>query len=431
MWYTVERRSSSRLGLRIGWCLVGLLAVETPLIRAQIAMPDPKEMAGIPRPDPNDPNGTVTVRVIRGSLSNNLTNQAVDLHVGDKVQTLKTDEQGRVQFNKLPAGAAVKAVATVDGERLESQTFPAPSVGGIRLMLVATDKEKEARAAAAAKAPAVTGQVVLGVRDPGAGGISAESRIVIEPGDEIVDLYFLLDIVNDANTPVNTPSLFTFDMPKGATSVNLFKESQAVAAVTGTHVRVPGPFPPGVTSVQVVCQLPVTSGSLEISQTFPATMEQLLVMVKKFGDVRLTSPQIERQQDLEGQGAIIAVGKAVPAGQQLTLTLSGLPHHSRTPRWTAITLACVIALAGLWAGLRRVESSGQKDERKRLIARREKLFQDLVRLENEHRSGRGDGARYLARREELLASLERVYGALDTDDSGVDPAPADRTGVPA
>ena len=50
-------------------------------------------------------------------------------------------------------------------------------------MLVATDKEKEARAAAAARAPAVTGQVVLGVRDPGS-PVQAETRIVIEPGDE-------------------------------------------------------------------------------------------------------------------------------------------------------------------------------------------------------------------------------------------------------
>ena len=247
----------------------------------------------------------------------------------------------------------------------------------------------------------------------------------------VIDLYYFLDIVNDASTPVNTPSLFTFDMPTGATGVNLFKESQAVAAVTGTHVRVPGPFPPGNTSVQVVCQLPVMTGSLDISQVFPAPLEQLLVMVKKFGDVKLASSQIERQQDLEGQDAIVAVGKAVPAGQAVKLTLSGLPHHSQTPRWTAVTLAVLIALVGAWFARGRGEAPEQKDERKRLIARREKLFQDLVRLETDQRHGRGDRARYLARREELIASLERVYGALDTDETGPGPAPADRTGLAA
>ena len=54
-----------------------------------------------------------------------------------------------------------------------------------------------------------------------------------------------------------------------------------------------------------------------------------------------------------------------------------------------------------------------------------------MRLENDHRNGRGDRARYAGRREELVAALERVYGALDTDDVGPDPAPGDRKGLPA
>ena len=52
---------------------------------------------------------------------------------------MKTDEAGRAQFDNVPAGSSVKAVAIVDGERLESQEFQAPAQGGIRLLLVATD----------------------------------------------------------------------------------------------------------------------------------------------------------------------------------------------------------------------------------------------------------------------------------------------------
>ena len=61
------------------------------------------------------------------------------------------------------------------------------------------------------------------------------------------------------------------------------------------------------------------------------------------------------------------------------------------------------------------DAGAQKEERKRLIARREKLFQDLVRIEQEHRGGRGDRSRYVSRREELLSELERIYGALDEE----------------
>jgi hypothetical protein len=64
-----------------------------------------------------------------------------------------------------------------------------------------------------------------------------------------------------------------------------------------------------------------------------------------------------------------------------------------------------------------------------LIARREKLFQDLLKIESEQRRGKGDASRYNARREAVLAELEQVYGALDTDDTG--PEPASRTGLAA
>ena len=43
-----------------------------------------------------------------------------------------------------------------------------------------------------------------------------QSRIILEPGDEVVAVYYLLDIVNNARVPVNPQSPFVFDMPAGA-----------------------------------------------------------------------------------------------------------------------------------------------------------------------------------------------------------------------
>src|SRR5262245_20179157 len=85
-------------------------------VLAQFQMPDPKQMSGIPRPVDDLPAGSVSVRLIRGELSNNISNHPVELHVGDKLQVVKTDDGGRAQFDKLPAGARLKAVADVDGE---------------------------------------------------------------------------------------------------------------------------------------------------------------------------------------------------------------------------------------------------------------------------------------------------------------------------
>lgn len=399
-------------------CILGVLCGGS-LVTAQFEMPDPKQMSGIPRPVTDLPAGTVSVRLIRGDFSNNVTNHPVELHVGGRVETAKTDDAGRVEFRGLTPGATLKAVAVVDGERLESQEFPAPSQGGVRLMLVATDKAKEARAAEEAKAPPVPGEVVIG----------GESRIVIEPGDETVQIYYLLDINNTARAPVNPPSLFMFDMPTGAVGTTILEGSTPKASVNGTRVRVEGPFPPGRTFVQVGCEIPVTTGSLQISQRFPATLGQLAVIVKKVGDTRLSSPQLARQEEMPAKGEtyIAAAGGSVASGEPVVLSLSGLPHHSTTPRWIAVSLAVGIVLVGFWASRRPDDAAARSAERKRLVARREKLFQDLVRLETEHRHGRG--ARYATRREELLAALERVYGALDTDDTS--PEPADRTGLAA
>jgi len=82
---------------------------------AQFQMPDPKQMSGIPRPVTDLPDHAVSVRLIRGDLSNNITGHPVELKIGGKTVTVKTDDAGRAEFKDLPAGTPVKASADVDG----------------------------------------------------------------------------------------------------------------------------------------------------------------------------------------------------------------------------------------------------------------------------------------------------------------------------
>ena len=390
-------------------------------VAAQFQMPDLKEMSGIPRPVSDLPDHAISVRLIRGDLSNNITSFPVELRIGAKVQTVKTDDAGRAQFDNLPAGATAKAVAIVDGERLESQEFPVPAKGGIRVMLVATDKEKAAKAAAAPPAAPVPGQVSLG----------GQTRIILEPGDDAVQVYYLLEIINAAQVPVNPPALFMFDMPTGAVGTALMDGSSPQANVNGTRVRVQGPFAPGRTLVQVASEIPSEAGALQITQHFPVSLEPLAVVVKKIGATKLTSPQVTNQQDMaaEGETFITASGGAVPAGQPIVLRLEDMPHRSPAPRWAALSLAMVIVGIGVWSVSRRPDDrAAQAAERKRLTTRRQKLLNDLVKLETDYRHRRVDALRYQTRREELVTALEHIYGALDDDTS---PGPTGRAGFAA
>jgi hypothetical protein len=399
---------------------IAVLALAS-IASAQFQMPDPKQMSGIPRPVDDLPAGSISVRLIRGSLSNNIAGHPVDLIVAGKKQTVKTDGSGRAQFDKIPGGATVRASADVDGEHLESQEFQAPAQGGIRLMLVATDKN--AAPATNPEAPAVSGEVVL----------TNQSRIVMEAGDEAINVFYLLDIENTARVPVNPPRPFAFDLPADAVGSGIMQGSSPNASLSGRRVLVQAPFPPGHTFVQVGMAIPTTSGSIEINQSFPAALTSLAVVAQKVGDARLTSPQLQSQREMpaDGQMFIAATGGAVSAGQPVALTLDGLPHHSAAPRIIALFLAVAIIGVGIIVGGKPKEpAGGRASERKKLIARRDRLMNDLARLEQDRRSGRGqygDEPRYIARREELMSALETVYSALDEDG----PEPADRAGVAA
>ena len=119
----------------------------TPLHAQGAQMPDPKQMSGRPLPVADLPVGTVTVRVVRGSMANVIPDQPVELSGPPSVLTAKTNEQGRAEFPGLRPGTTVRATTTVNGERLQSQPFTVPASGGIRVALVATDAEIERRAA--------------------------------------------------------------------------------------------------------------------------------------------------------------------------------------------------------------------------------------------------------------------------------------------
>jgi hypothetical protein len=300
-------------------------------------------------------------------------------------------------------GTTVKAIATVDGERLESQEFPWPADAGIRLMLVATPKGGDAPPPVLQAQP---GNVVLG----------DQTRVIIDHADDALQVYYLLDIRNNARVPVNPASAIVVNMPTGALSATVLAGAPQAVAL-GDHVTITGPFAPGQTDVQLAFRVPVASGDVTFEQTMPLSVPGLAVLMKKTGNLSFASPQLPnvQEREFEGERYILAQGPALPAGAPLAITVSGLPHHSPWPRRIALTLAFALLSVGFWAAGRRTSPSVDAARVKQLTGKREKLFGELVRLEQQRRAGSTDAAKYAERRPALMAQLERVYRDLDAE----------------
>ena len=403
----------SRLGIG-PWALS--LAAAVMLVRAAAAqnMPDPSLINGRAIPAADLPNGTVTVRVVREAIGNNMPGQPVHVKVGQNTFTATTDPQGRAEFKDLPRGGDAIADATVEGETLRSQPFNVPTSGGLRVILVAgiakaTERKTQEEATAAA-APPVKGTVVFG----------DNTRTLVQFKDDLLEVYYILEIVNSARARVDIGGPLVMELPKAALGASTVEGSSPSATVSNGRLVVTGPFASGTTAVQVGFRLRYGGDQLTLTQAWPAALQRVIVGVERVDGLRVSSPQFSATNDVPtGDGAVFILGNgpALAANGTTVVTLSGLPFHSRTPRYVALGLALGIAGLGVW--LSTTGRTGRGGARESLVARRNTLLGQLAQLESKRRAGTIDPASYATRRQRLVSELERIYGELD--EAGVGP----------
>jgi hypothetical protein len=397
--------------------LIGAL-VATVLIGGVVFaqdMPDPSLINGRAIPAADMPNGAVTVRVVKEAIGNNMAGQQVRVTVGRTTRTATTDAQGRAEFKDLPQGADAVAEASVEGETLRSQPFAVPTSGGLRVILVAgiakaTERKKQEEAAAAA-APPVKGTVVLG----------SNTRVLVEFRDDLLEVFYILEIINSARARVDIGGPLTIELPKEAIGATTIEGSSPSATVSNGRLVVTGPFASGTTNVQVGFRLPYRSSELTWTQPWPVALQRVIIGVERLDGLTVTSPQVTNTSEVPaGDGKtmfILGNGPALPPGGTTTITLSGLPYHSATARYVALAIAALITGLGVWLSVS--GRRGQDDARQTLVARRNTLLGQLAQLESKRRAGTIDPASYSTRRQRIVSELERIYGELD--DAGTGP----------
>jgi hypothetical protein len=391
--------------VKLLFTLVALLTAAPAL--AQLQMPDPSLIHGRALPAPELPTGTITVRVVRESIGNDAPGQTVRVSIGGNTVTATTDAMGRAQFENLAAGQEGRATATVDGEALESQPFTVPASGGLRVILVAgiaaAAERRAQEATKAAAAPPSKGAVVFG----------GNSRVLMQFDNDSLQIYYVLDIVNNARTRVDVGAPLIVDLPPGASGATVLEGSSPVGTVSGSRLTITGPFAAGTTSVQIAFRQAYSGGSWTLEQRWPAAFEQVTVGVEKVGALAMTSPQLPTTNEVTADGGSVFVlgrGPSLPVGQPMIVTLTNLPYESRTPRYVALALAAGLLALGAWLGFM---SGGRETSRRALTDRREALLQELEQIDARRRDGSLSAERHATRRQRLLQELEHVYGELD------------------
>lgn len=119
-----------------------LVFVFFPVSLVSAQMPDLRTMSGKPLPVADLAVGTVTIRVAKQMPSNPAAGVELKATVtvtgkAPATKTATTGADGRATFSDLPAGALFQAATTVDGEPLQTDPFPVPAAGGIRVMIIA------------------------------------------------------------------------------------------------------------------------------------------------------------------------------------------------------------------------------------------------------------------------------------------------------
>ncbi len=88
-----------------------------------------------------------------------------------------------------------------------------------------------------------------------------QSRFVFEIGDDGLNVFNIMEIVNTARTPVQPSSPVVFDLPEVAQGAGMLDGSSPQAVAGGKRVTVNGPFAPGSTLVQFAYTVPFGSSA--------------------------------------------------------------------------------------------------------------------------------------------------------------------------
>ncbi len=320
-----------------------------------------------------------------------------------KVHRATSDAQGIAHFSDLPTGEAAGYAALVDhdGMRLATPVFRMSPDKGMHSRIPSLERTNDSS--------------VL--------RIDNRSVVVIEAREDALAIMQSLVFRNTSEKlfdpgegglvlPLPTGFVNAQEISGGVPVEARTREGMAVRAVIA-----PNSAASFATQARFGFILPADGASdIAYKQPLPTGMESPLIVIPADTGITLQGPGLRRiadTADARGGKVLRYESDAISPGGALIMTVVGLPTRDTSGRKIAGTLALLLLFAALvFARPPKGAAAGDAQALQPLVARREKLFADLVAFEQRSRQQGDARAEPAQERRELVAKLEAVYRQL-------------------
>lgn len=249
--------------------------------------------------------------------------------------------------------------------------------------------------------------------------VSAQITIIHELGDQSLRTQESWAISNHGSSSID-PALLTVEFPK----IRLLKLDDDVQGFEASDdrqtVRATRPLPPGTGALSGAYILDTARDTASYRRRFPVEVEVLRVILEHAPNLSLTSnvEATRRDRDLNGIKFAIWDFARIPANQEVSIEIRGIPYKPVWPTQLTLVLAVLIVLWAAYA-LRsgRVPGSELSSSLTPLsaAARKDRILRAIEILDRELEGQKITENRYKRRHEDLTRQLAVVLRELDLE----------------
>jgi hypothetical protein len=356
-----------------------------------------------------------------------------------------TDSEGHIFFKGLEAGVSYVPVATAFGKEVRGEPITALADKPQTIAFAFEWPEqnvREARFSSVSSGPDkvyiakvfVEGRIFYSFPFQLTKETGASAAIYMYPkvlftmhgGAELDDnrLWFQmqLSVANPGVKPLKMPGKgLLIPLPKGFIGASVADEMVSrIGVESGKGFLWRGALPPGQRDFIATFALPVEEGRASFDMALPNGLRAGRMVVEDMPGMELRTPAgakvVEKKQP-NGRAFLEMPDINIAPQQRLVFAINGLPQHSPWAKRARIGVGIIAVLLVLWAVF--VVLLGRRSPHAvdavlvGLEEDREKLLQQLVRLETEHRHKKIDDKPYKKNRDRLSSKLAAAYRKID------------------